>query len=55
MRYQIIIKPRQKLENDPRKWSFIAHGARYDKADAMETRLRYEQRGFAVKLLPCDG
>lgn len=50
MRYQIIRKPKGKDQ----KWAFVAHGARYGKADAEKIRITFtEKYGDKVRLLPC--
>lgn len=49
-RYQIIIK-----ETKPgAKWEFIAHGARYERIEALYAIDRYKARGFETKLLPVN-
>ena len=46
MRYQIVKKAPDGV------WRFIAHGARFDKAEAEATKARYIERGNACRLLP---
>lgn len=35
------------------RWLFIAHGARYSRAEALALVERYAERGVKVRLLPC--
>lgn len=37
-RYQIIRKPRKMPDGSRPRWSFVAHGATYEKEHAEETR-----------------
>lgn len=41
-RYQIIRKPRYTASGERGTWSFVAHGATYSRAEALETKERIE-------------
>ena len=34
------------------KWQFLAHGATYERAKALEIKADYESRGDRIRLLP---
>lgn len=50
--YQLLMKPNGTASGEPPRWSFVAHGATYTKAEADDTCSRLEERGYATKRLP---
>lgn len=49
MRVQIVIK-----REGERRWTFLAHGAAYERVDALQRRQTLNSKGVRVMLLPLD-